>query len=217
MSAVTFDAISTATAGNLPSFSHTCTGSNRLLLVEVTDWNVGPLAAYATGCTYNGVSMTVLDAYTTTPAGFRRFYLYAPASGSNTVTVTGSTGAAPMAIALSFANAHQSSIGSPVKANGNSTTATVNATGTSSESLVACLVAYFGGNTSVAAGAGQTNESKGSSGNTGISMSIKAGGGTVAMSETWVSVGSDSWAIGAVEILTATPTLTKSLATLGVG
>lgn len=221
MSSAAFDAATFSSAGNPPSFNHTCGGSDRYLLVGVVDWNVNPMSGYATGCTYNGVAMTALDAFTTTPAGFRWFGLINPASGSHTVTVTGGSGAAPIAVAMSFTNVHQTvAAGTPVQASGASTTATVNVTGTNAESIIACVVSMFGGNTSVTTGAGQSNDTTGSSGNSGISMSTEPGnGGTVTMSESWSSVGSDSWAIGAIELFTATPTVVTShlLSSMGVG
>jgi hypothetical protein len=203
---VVFDA-ATFSTGNLPSFSHTCTGVDRYLLVGIADWAVNPLVGYGTGCTYNGVAMTELDAFTSTPAGFRWFGLVNPASGAHTVAVTGSVGAAPLAVAMSFTNVHQTtSIGTPVKTNGNSTNATVNISSTSILSLVACVVSYFGSNTGITTGGGQSHDTTGHDGNSGISMSVEPGnGGTVTMSESWTSVSSDSWSIGAIELLTATP------------
>lgn len=220
MSSVAFDAATFSSAGNPPTFNHTCSGSNRYLLVGITDWNVNPLNGNGTTCTYNGVAMTDLGSFQTTPAGFRLFGLVNPASGTNSVVVGGGGGAATIAVAMSFTNVHQTvSKGTLQQANGASTSASVNVTGTNIESMVACLVSYFGGNTSVTVGAGQSNDTKGSAGNSGISMSTEPGnGGTVTMSESWTSVGSDSWSIGAIELFTATPTSTKHLlSSMGVG
>lgn len=101
--AVVFDAVGpsatgTSVSGAPPSgltWSHTCTGTNRLLVVGV---------AYAAGgayggndstasmsATYNGVSMTSAGIRHSNDAtvGFAQlFYLVAPATGSNTVSVS---------------------------------------------------------------------------------------------------------------------------------
>lgn len=203
MAAVAFVAKSVATAGNLPSFAFDATGAD-YLVVGVADWNVNPLSGYGTGCTFNGVAMTPIDDRVVTPAGFRWFGLAAPASGSHTVTVTGGSGAGPMAVAMSFVNVHQTvPFGTPAKAGSGGvagTTATVNVTGTSANGLVLCLVSHFDNQAGLTIGAGQSNESKGNSGNTGISLSTKAStAGTVTVSETWT--GATEWAIGAVELL----------------
>lgn len=65
------------------SFSHTCTGSNRLLLVGVQSAVRSDLAV-----TYNGVSMTKLASYEGTTVNNYMFGLLAPASGSNSVAIT---------------------------------------------------------------------------------------------------------------------------------
>lgn len=220
MSNVAFDA-ATFNAGNLPSFSHTCSGSNRYLFTCVHDWSVNPLNGYATGCTYNGVAMTDLGSKITTPDGYRLFGLVNPASGSHTVTVTTGSGAGPIAWAISFTNVHQTvPIGTPGQASGIGTTATISVTGTNVESLVVAFLTYFGGNGSFTAGVGQTvpTGSPATSGNTGAALAYKGGGGTVTLTESWAS-GTNDWAKIAVELFTATPTVTSShgLTTLGVG
>lgn len=221
MSNVTFDA-ATVNSGNLPSFSHTCSGSDRYLLVCVHDWNVDPLNGYGTGCTYNSVAMTELGAEISTPAGYRLFGLVNPASGSHTVTVTGGSGAAPVAWAISFNNVHQTvSVGTPAQATGSSTTASVSVAGTNAESLIVAFLTYFGPNGTITAGGGQTvpTGSPATSGNTGSALSYKSGtGGTVTLTESWVS-GTDNWAKIAVELFTATPTVVTShlLSSMGVG
>lgn len=220
MSAVAFDAATFSSAGNPPAFNHTCTGSNRYLLLGLTDWAVNPLSSSGTAATYNGVSMSPLDEFTTTPAGFRWFGLIAPASGSHAIAITGA-GSSVIAVAMSFTNVHQTTPEGPTfQNNGYSTTATVDVTSTAAESIVACVVSYFGPNTSVTVGAGQSNDTKGASGNSGISMSTEPGnGGTVTMSESWTTVGSDSWSIGSITLLTATPSSVTNhfLSCMGAG
>lgn len=79
--AIAFDAV-TDGGYNTSSFSHTCTGANRVLIVMVTDTNFN-----TTGITYNSVSMTAIVVGSST----KLFYLLNPASGSNTVSIAGVT------------------------------------------------------------------------------------------------------------------------------
>lgn len=82
--AIAFDVSS---SGNSSGFSHTCAGSNRMLLV--TTAGSGTL----TGVTYAGVAMTSIG----TPAAHvfgpvsSVWYLVAPALGTNTVAFTGTS------------------------------------------------------------------------------------------------------------------------------
>lgn len=73
------------------SFSHTCSGSDRILFVTYSAADTGN-ANPSTTVTYNGVSMTSLVNYrpggASNPVRIRVFYLLNPASGSNTVSVT---------------------------------------------------------------------------------------------------------------------------------
>jgi hypothetical protein len=69
------------------SWSHTCTGSNRLLIVSVY---TGSYGTSGMSVTYNGVSMTLAQTaqYDAGTAYVRTFYLASPAMGSNTVSVS---------------------------------------------------------------------------------------------------------------------------------
>lgn len=71
------------------TFSHTCTGSNLLLLVGFSF--VDTASRTISSITYNGVAMTVL--YEVNPGGNRRTgmaYLLAPATGAHNVVITAS-------------------------------------------------------------------------------------------------------------------------------
>lgn len=72
------------------SWSHTCTGSNRILVVGVTT-NSGADGhqGQPTGVTYNGVAMTKgVGLVANTNRATSVWYLANPASGSNTIQVT---------------------------------------------------------------------------------------------------------------------------------
>lgn len=97
-----FDASSTTGSGTSPlSWSHTCTGNNRLLVVSVTQ-NV--TTDKITGITYGGVALTKLDGNVNVAAiGTDSFwYLLNPASGTNTITVTATGSDSIFAAAASY-------------------------------------------------------------------------------------------------------------------
>jgi hypothetical protein len=109
--AVAFDAASsslTQAAGTGFTFTHTTgSGSNRLLVcVAVQDQNATPPSA----ATYNSVSMTTGATSTATGDNsiMRMFWLAAPATGANTVSITrGATGVWTAAGCMSFSGANQ--------------------------------------------------------------------------------------------------------------
>ena len=107
--AIAFDAVtknSTIDTGTSYSFSHTCTGSNRLLVVSVNGNGTDTI----TGITYNSVAMTLVDKQATpTDRWNYTFYLLNPDTGAHNVTVTSSgafTGSA--ATAHSYTGVKQS-------------------------------------------------------------------------------------------------------------
>lgn len=76
---IAFDATSNGTG----TTAHTCSGSNRLLLLSAIS-----LSGTSTP-TYNGVSMTLIRSETTTQYTHSLYYLIAPATGSNNIVCTG--------------------------------------------------------------------------------------------------------------------------------
>lgn len=111
------------TSGSTLSFN-AGSGSNRALLVSV-DSTSAP-----SGVTYNGVSMTLVDSQALGAASYTQ-YLYkliAPATGSNTISVSGGSGTITIA-AASFAGVHQTTfVEASAKNGGAGTTASVNLT-----------------------------------------------------------------------------------------
>lgn len=81
--AIAFDAATTSTTG---SWSHTCTGSNRILLLF--SFNNG--GSYITSPTYNGVAFTEIT-YTTYNGSISMWYLINPTVGTNTIVCSGVT------------------------------------------------------------------------------------------------------------------------------
>lgn len=88
--AIAFDAAAGAkdNSGSVTSLSwtHTTSGSNRLLFVGVSITTNN--ATTITGVTYNGVSLTQFDTVTASPVTCAGFYLINPATGANTVQIT---------------------------------------------------------------------------------------------------------------------------------
>ena len=93
------------------TFSHTCSGSNRILFVGVSD-ETGTDAEHVTGVTYASVAMTKIDSQRNSGASPNYFeylyYLINPASGANNVVVSANEVVNLRAISLSYTGALQS-------------------------------------------------------------------------------------------------------------
>ena len=106
---IAFDAASNSgyqAATSTASWSHTCTGSSRYLLVGVSMLS---LAQTVTGITYNGVALTFLGSQNSVTGAARTelWGLVAPASGTNTIAVTLSGAIAWSGNASSYTNVNQ--------------------------------------------------------------------------------------------------------------
>lgn len=88
------------------SWSHTCTGANRFLAVDIELLSV---AQTVSGITYNGVALSLIGARTTVSSVGRVecWGLIAPATGSNTIAVTLTGAVASAGTAVSYANVNQ--------------------------------------------------------------------------------------------------------------
>lgn len=126
---ITFDAASNSgyqAASSSYSWSHTCTGSNRILIVSVS--TLSALATVNT-ITYNGVSLTRVRLDSDSVAiGTEIWRLVAPATGSNTIAVTLSGACVSGSSASSYTGVNQTT---PIDAN-NGNTGTTGAGGGSS-------------------------------------------------------------------------------------
>lgn len=106
--AIAYDASSKSSASATSvTFAHTCTGSDRLLMVNAY-W-AG--SATVSSITYNGVAMTNVVSPLDTGGGERHgmFYLVAPATGANNVVLTLSGSTDIEVSAVSYTGVHQSS------------------------------------------------------------------------------------------------------------
>ena len=191
------------------TFSHTCTGSDRGLLVHVGAYDNA--ARTVTSVTYNSVSLTQISRVTgpTTGSWTEIWKLANPASGSNTVSVTLSGAAAynVFGAAQSFTGVDQTtstmtSGGKTAAGNSSSQSATVTGT-TANNWIVDALTSFFGWAQSV--GSGQTARYNtyytGANYNNMCGSTEVSGGGDVVMS--WTSTGAHEWALIGVELVVA--------------
>jgi hypothetical protein len=113
-------------ASSSNTVSHTCTGSDRLLLTFIECQN-GDLI---TGVTYNGVSMTQLGKNNISAFGFYNYiyYLVAPATGANNIVVSASGSCTIIQLSESLTGVNQTT---PIDASNliNQTSSLANPTG----------------------------------------------------------------------------------------
>lgn len=107
--------------------SHTTSGSNRVLFVEVR----GSTTDVVTGATYNSVSMGLVGK-THSGAGTNSwvylFYLANPASGTHDIVVSGSTSDTVVVLGTSYTGASQGSLDNSTTATTSGTSLTTNIT-----------------------------------------------------------------------------------------
>lgn len=181
------------------TFAHTCTGTNRGLIVGFM-WNVGAITSIS--ATYAGVSMTLVGTKGDADDNIRvtQFKLSAPTSGANNVVlsftgdVTSIVGAA-----VSFTNCHQTTAsltGTQAQANGTSGSPSVDVTSSSNEIVVDVICWLSDSGQTMSVGSGQTSRANALNGTEGGAVSTESGAGTVTMSWTpsaaitdWGSVG----------------------------
>jgi hypothetical protein len=228
--AVAFDAVGPSSAGQGQTggaspltWSHTCSGSDRVLVVGVV------LASSADGsinttCTYNGVSMASVvgevHSNATTMGYAEMFVLANPASGANNVavTITGATVEGLECGSVSFTGADQATpVANSNSATGNSANASVvvtSATGNMVVDLVACGTSIgasnqtsrwlLNRNTSTAAGNGAQATADGA---TSVTMT------RTTPTEFWAAIAADIQAVtapvdpGVVPIVVESPRL----------
>lgn len=198
------DSISTtSSSGSGPfTWSHTCAGSDRLLLLFVAHYHSSNTISSAS---YNGVSMTaVTNGAAVTGSGYlcfiTTFYLVAPATGSNTVSVTPSGGLFDFgACAISLSDVHQTvPLGTAANATGYDTTPTVTVSSATGELVVDGLVIMNSGTLTV--GAGQTQHWNAPTANAFIRYAGSTESGAASTTMSWSNSSSQTWAIVAVPI-----------------
>lgn len=199
--ALAIDAISSVHGtGSSLTFAHTCSGSNRLLVVWVSYFDS---ADAPTGATYNGVAMTAIPSSTAANGNYKiaGFYLIAPATGTNNIVVSFSGAMSDMgAGAVSFTDADQTTpLGTAVTATGTNTTPSVTVTTSAGEIVVDGLVIVHGGTLTVDGSQIQRWNSIASNGFQKYAGSTETAAGA-STSMDWNNSSSQQWAIGAVPI-----------------
>lgn len=182
------------------SWSHTCSGENRLLLVFITC----NAPSSSISCTYAGVSMTLHDSTQTTGGSQKRaviFKLANPATGSNTVSISNITSGYRKGYSVSLTGVKQDTlVGTASKATGTSTTPSVNVSSATGE-RVYDIVASVGDGSSLSytPGSGQTEVLDSNTlSYLAAAGSYEGGASTVTMS--WTVSRSFDWAIIGVSV-----------------
>lgn len=214
---IAFDAATAATTGNPGSgdtslaFSHTCSGSDRVLYVFVH----GRYHDNVTGVTYAGVSMTKIASVDDSWAGGEvlgtaLYRLVAPATGPNNVVVTMSAARHATASAISLTGVHQTTPDrTPVTANGSAEHPSLSVTSAADEFVLDGATLLNNDNTStLTVGAGQTQRTTNTAWNasgSGVrgSASTEPGASSVTMS--WTADAVDYWTQIGVSVIPAVP------------
>lgn len=198
--AIAFDAAATGGAASASSvtFSHTCTGSDLLLLVGVHLYNVN--GATISSVTYNGIALTLVDSAANSNRRVSLYRLVAPATGANDVVITLSgTEFEVNGGSMSFTGVDQTTpLGTAVAANGNSTTPTVDVSAATNDVVAAVLAIEHSGTLSVGAGQTSRYSAVGGGGWNKYAGSTEPGATTTTMS--WSDTVGGAWGIVGVPI-----------------
>lgn len=190
--------------GTSLTFSHTCTGSELLLIVGVAV--ISGSASDVTSVTYNGVAMTAIPSWNQVSGGgscrSKGYYLIAPATGAHNVVITVSPAVNIIAAgATSFTGADQTTpLGTANTATADNATATVDIASATGEIVIDCVATL---RSTITVGASQTSrwEQENIFSTFSGGGSTEPGATTVTMSWTLGASGdSDSWAIGGVSV-----------------
>lgn len=108
--AIAFDAVvsNTSITATSLTYSHTCTGSNRMLFVA----HLSNTGDFSTGVTYNGVAMTQVSKKQVgvTAAWTYLYALFAPATGANNVVISVSSSTLIYGTSVSYTGVTQSNM-----------------------------------------------------------------------------------------------------------
>lgn len=185
------------------SWNHTCTGSNRYLVVGIAMLS---LAQSVTSITYAGQDLRLIGVRASITGACRveMWGIIAPATGSNTIAVTLSGSIASAGCASSYIGVHQSSpiegFNTAQATNVGAADATVDVTTVADLGMVVDIVATDDGSITVGAGQTQRANVTGAGGSGAMSNEgPKTPAGAVTMS--WTNVGAaQTWATAAVAL-----------------
>jgi len=197
----------TYSGGGIPSFSHTSSGSDRLLVVRV-GYFADLDTTTVSGITYNGVNLTfVPNSFRQVAAGggffttVESYYLLNPPSGTFTVQVSfGAVIFDGVAVATTLQDVDSGTpVGSADGATGSDTTPTITVT-SQTDGLVLDILSRVHDGDSLSVGADQTTQYNAGTVE-GFSIhgaSSEPGASSVTMS--WSTTNSAAWAIAAVPV-----------------
>lgn len=198
---IAFDAASSAKAGSASSlsWSHTCSGSDRLLVVGTNSGDLTAGDRVVNSITYNGVNLTKIRSDDSGNSRAEIWYLVNPANGANTLQVNfAGSNIDIQAGAISLTGVDQSA---PLDANngavGSSTSSSVSVT-TSADNAWVVDALIVEGSPSVSVGGGQTSrwfQNNVNSRGRGSTEGPKTPAGSVSMS--WSLESSQPWRISA--------------------
>lgn len=196
---IAFDSGTNGHGANVASvtFSHSCSGSNRILFVGVYVLQAGGAPA-VNSVTYGGANLTLMDRIVNGNHGSELWYLVAPATGANDVVVTmGVSTLRIWPVAVSFTGAHQGAPEASNAASGTATAASVAVTTLTANSWVVDILANGHAAASPTIGVGQTPRAASLEGAVQRGLSSTEGpvspAGPVTMS--WTLSGSAPWVI----------------------
>ena len=194
--AVEFDSSSSVSAAGAGphTVSHTCSGSDRLLVVCIAFYHH---TAVVTALTYNGVALTRLGNFSDFQYNSEIWYLVNPASGANTLSLEFSGGHFGMGLmGLSFTGVDQTTpMAGYVSGSGTSTTPSVVASSGTDEMVVDSLCITHSGTLSV--GAGQTSRLNAISSSGTIKYAASTEPGVSSTTMSWSNSTSQGWVYSA--------------------
>ena len=199
--ALAIDAVTDAAGSGAGPFTwaHTCAGSDRVLLVGISYYDSLDTVS---AVTYNSVALTVVSSSTVSNGQYTStmYRLIAPATGSNTVSVTFTGGVFDFkAGSVSFTGADQTTpLGTAVTATGSSTTPSVTVTSATGEIVLDNLTIVHSGTLSVDGSQAQRWNGTGAFGHIKGAASTEDGSTSTTMS--WSNSTSQAWAISGVSV-----------------
>lgn len=199
--ALAVDAVTDAAGSGAGPFTwaHTCAGSDRVLLVGISYYDSGDTVS---AVTYNSVALTVVSSSTVSNGQYTStmYCLIAPATGSNTVSVTFTGSVFDFkGGSISFTGADQTTpLGTANTATGSSTNPSVDITSATGEIVLDNLVIVHSGTLSVDGSQTQRWNGTGASGFIKGAASTEDGSTTTTMS--WSNSTSQAWAISGVSV-----------------
>lgn len=192
------------TGSQVLSFSHTCSGNDRVLIVAAAARYDGGSPGIS-GITYGGIAMDEIGSSSDTSRVIKFFRLVNPATGANTIAITFTRGSGTgemfmCGIGVSFTDADQTT---PVEnfnsAIGTSTTPSVSINSNAVDIVIDAYGYSMGGDADATVGAGQTSRGIQNSGANGtqparrlqLGVSTEIGAGSVSMD--WTLATSNPW------------------------